>query len=657
MIVSFDCGSCQKKVQGVRNPDTGRAVCPECSQEMAVPGAIVPGVVLGTGYRIERKLGQSRSSTTYLGYQTAMQRNVMVKTLAPMTQDQEQLARFLQESKLTGSLRHPNILAAIDAGADGGVYFMVTEYRPGATLDDYMKLKGGPLDEKEALSFLASIAEALQHAWAERKIVHRNVKPDNVLITDEKEAMLTDLGIAKSLAGESLNLTAADFTVGTPEFMSPEQVQGDPDLDFRADLYSLGIVAYYAVTGELPFVDTNPVALMTKQLEEKPVPPCEKNPRVSARCSALIERMLKKEPKDRAASWQEIIDDMRAIAVGKVSMAVPALAKQKKDPEKKAPPAAAPAAAPPRLTRKEIEQIASVVTAKPSIGTKMIVYMLSALVPILIVTMIYIVKQTQRPAPVTQRPAPAPVAVQRPPAVEPQPAAPEKPAVAESAPAQSAAQEKDQKEMYDFALRHWKQNPQDFDGALQKLTLVKEQLAGTKYALMAEDKIKEIEAAKDSAIKAVLSELGVQAKLLADAGKYDEAISTFAKYTGRLADVTRDERAAEVQRLRTAQAATAAVQKAEAAQATTELGELKSRIAAEVLGGREAAALKLADEALADARFTAAKEELSEIRKSVELVSKMDEIILQGVKASAGEVMKIALRDKEPSEVEISGVE
>ena len=395
MIVPFDCQQCGKGVQAERNPDSGTAACPECGHQAGVLLALVPGVVLGNGYRIDKLLEESSSGDTYLGYQTVMARPVMVKILPlVMAQDDESFARFLRETKLTGSLRHPSIMGAVDAGSDSGIQFLVTNYKPGMTLREYLLQHGPVLDEKKALGLVMPIADALRHAWVERKILHRNVKPDNIYVTESGESLLMNLGIAKSLEDDSVNLTGVGYTVGTPEYMSPEQIQGEEDIDFRADLYSLGVVLYRCVVGELPFTDANPVALMTKQIEEEPVAADERNPNVSLRCSGLIDKMLKKDKSQRHGSWQELVDEMRAIAAGtssKPAVVAPAAQKVKRErmSSNKMAARAAAAGAAARSGRRH-PRGAGAAAAKSSGARKFVLVVVAAVVVLVVVAALII---------------------------------------------------------------------------------------------------------------------------------------------------------------------------------------------------------------------------------------------------------------------------
>lgn len=315
MIVPFTCSACNAHVAAVKNPETGVVVCPDCGDRTVVGREIGPGVILGKGFRLDRRLAQTSGGTVFLAYQTVMQRRVVVKTLDPaVVYDEETFGRFQREMALTAKLNHPRVLAALDAGADCGIYFLATEYRPGQTLKQHLAQAGGRLDERQALGLLIPVAEALDYAWTEHRIVHRNVKPSSLWVSEDGEAMLMDWGIAKSLStGDSSTLTVSGFTVGTPQYMSPEQFRTPRDLDFRTDVYSLGIVLYECLTGARPFDDPQPIRVYEKHIGEKPLPPQHKQPEVSQACSDLVLRLLAKDRNDRPASWKDVIEAMKKV--------------------------------------------------------------------------------------------------------------------------------------------------------------------------------------------------------------------------------------------------------------------------------------------------------------------------------------------------------
>jgi len=286
-------------------------------EEKPTVDAIEPGTIIGNGYEIDRKVGDGSMGEIFLAFSEESDKLVQIKILpAHMTSDQEKVERFLQEIKITSSLSHPNLLSVIEAGEDNGRYYLVTEYEEGISYHDYIG-RYGPLHERDALNFLSQIAEVLNYAWKEKKLLHREIKPENILIKeDSKEAKLTDFGVAKPMSDEALNLTGMGFTIGTPDYMSPEQVRGDEDLDSRSDMYALGLVLYESLSKKKPFEADNVMALMNKQMVEAHETITKVNSKVSTNCSELVDILLEKDRENRFESWDELIRAMRNVADG-----------------------------------------------------------------------------------------------------------------------------------------------------------------------------------------------------------------------------------------------------------------------------------------------------------------------------------------------------
>jgi serine/threonine protein kinase len=282
-----------------------------------MPENIGPGVMIKGTYRLEEKIGNSHLGEIYLGTRDGGE-PVTVEILAgSMTSDEETVTRFLQEVEILSSLRHPSLLAAIEAGQDTDTYFLVTAYEHGmVSLNEYLA-QHKALEPAQALGFMESIAGALEYTWSEGKILHRDIKPQNIYITADGQARLGGFAIAKSSESQSMGLTGVGFTIGTPEYMSPEQIRTPDDLDFRSDLYSLGVVLYECLVGELPFVEQAPLLLMQKHMDEEPQPLIERTSRVSPQVSALVDRMLAKDRDDRYESWGALISALQVAASGR----------------------------------------------------------------------------------------------------------------------------------------------------------------------------------------------------------------------------------------------------------------------------------------------------------------------------------------------------
>lgn len=262
--------------------------------------------VLGRGqYAIRSVLGRGGMATVYLARQASMDRDVAVKVMAAELADDEQfVARFEHEAQLIARLQHPHILPVIDFGREDKHIYIVMQLVRGGSLDD--RLSRGPLPLPLAARMLGQIASALTFAH-EQGIVHRDLKPNNVLLDERDNAYLTDFGIAKMLAGTT-KLTATGNILGTPAYMAPEQWRGEL-VDARTDIYSLGIMLYEMVIGQLPFSGDTPYTLMYKHFNDAPPPPRLANPDLDPDVEAIILRALAKKPDERFQSAEAMAEE------------------------------------------------------------------------------------------------------------------------------------------------------------------------------------------------------------------------------------------------------------------------------------------------------------------------------------------------------------
>jgi hypothetical protein len=259
------------------------------------------GTVLSDRYRLESKLGSGGMSTVFLARDETLERWVAIKVMHREISDQpDQIERFRREARAVAQLSHPNVVAVIDAGEDGGYPYIVLEYVEGETLKQRIE-RLGRLPVDEAVAYAIEIGRGLAAAHA-RRMVHRDVKPQNVLIDAEGRAKVTDFGIARSL--ESDGLTKTGRVLGTTDYVAPEQAMGH-GVDSRSDIYSLGVLLYEMLTGEVPFRAETVVGVAMKHVNEDMPDVQERRPEISSALAAVIERATSKDPKKR-------YDDMEA---------------------------------------------------------------------------------------------------------------------------------------------------------------------------------------------------------------------------------------------------------------------------------------------------------------------------------------------------------
>ena len=256
-----------------------------------------------SGYRIEKRVGQGGMASVYLAIQVSLDRPVALKILSPDYSDSPEFSkRFLNEGRILASLRHSNIITIHDIGIEDGMHYISMEYVEGEDLKS--QLRAG-IKSSTALNYIETIADCLQVAH-KRNIVHRDVKPANVMFREDGTLLLTDFGIAKQLGGTS-DLTVTGSTLGTPHYLSPEQARAQP-LDGRADIYSLGIMLYEMLVGKKPYQGDSDINTVLKHITE-PIPTL---PAHLTSFQPMLDKMIAKSPADRFSDVAELINAIRA---------------------------------------------------------------------------------------------------------------------------------------------------------------------------------------------------------------------------------------------------------------------------------------------------------------------------------------------------------
>ena len=264
------------------------------------------GTVLSRRYRLEAKLGSGGMSTVYLARDETLDRPVAVKVMhREMSEQPDQLERFRQEARAVAKFSHPNVVSVIDAGEDGGYPYIVFEYVEGETLKQRIS-RVGALDTQEALAYAIEVARGLTVAHA-RHLVHRDIKPQNILIDSEGRAKLTDFGISRQLEQDGMTVTGR--VLGTTDYVAPEQAMGQ-SVDPRCDIYSLGVVLFEMLVGQVPFHADSQVGVAMKHVNEELPDVQRRRPEVSASLALVVERSTAKRPDDRYQHIGEMIDDL-----------------------------------------------------------------------------------------------------------------------------------------------------------------------------------------------------------------------------------------------------------------------------------------------------------------------------------------------------------
>ncbi|WCB91349.1 serine-threonine kinase [Baekduia alba] len=267
------------------------------------------GTLLNGRYRLDAQIGAGGMSTVYRAFDTVLERQVAIKLMhREIASDGDQLERFRREARAVAQLNHPHIVTVIDAGEDDNTPYIVFEYVEGETLKDRIR-RFGRLPIQESIAYAIEIARALGVAH-DRGIVHRDVKPQNVLVDEEGSAKVTDFGIARTLDQEGL--TADGRVLGTTDYVSPEQALGH-HVTGQSDLYSLGIVLFEMLTGDVPFKGDNQVAVAMKHVREQLPDVQLRRPEVSSALAAVLDRATAKETERRYATDAELIADLEQV--------------------------------------------------------------------------------------------------------------------------------------------------------------------------------------------------------------------------------------------------------------------------------------------------------------------------------------------------------
>jgi len=276
------------------------------------------------GYEILLKIGEGATATVWRARQESLDRQVAIKVLKPQyVGNQEEVAAFLREARAVAKLKSHHIIQIYDVGQAGDVIYFVMEYIDGHTLSSLLDL-GDPIAQPRALSIASAVAQALADAWNAEKIIHRDIKPGNIIIEKGGGGVkVADLGLAGIVDATGHLVGDNENIVGTPSYMSPEQASGNDAISFTSDMYSLGAVLYHMLTGKMPFSGQDLQDVLQAQIEDQLAFPQDVNPKVSTACAQLIARLMMKSPQGRYAKWENVITDIDRLADGKVAVMKP----------------------------------------------------------------------------------------------------------------------------------------------------------------------------------------------------------------------------------------------------------------------------------------------------------------------------------------------
>jgi tRNA A-37 threonylcarbamoyl transferase component Bud32 len=288
--------------------DGEQPIAGETTQDQ--PERDLTGQVLGD-FKILRLIGRGGMGEVYLAEQLSLKRSVALKVLRPdLVNNENYIRRFETEAKAVAPINHPNIVSVIAIGQQDGVRYIAMEYVHGMNLRQYLNRKG-PLDVQAGIGVMRKVGAALARA-AEEGIVHRDIKPENVLLTKKGDVKVADFGLARQVTREDLNLTQSGTTVGTPMYMSPEQVEGK-ELDHRSDLYSFGVTCYHMLAGTPPYRGETAMAIAVQHCTGKPTPLSVHRSDLPPQLIRIVEKLMSRNPDDRYQTAREFLRDLARV--------------------------------------------------------------------------------------------------------------------------------------------------------------------------------------------------------------------------------------------------------------------------------------------------------------------------------------------------------
>jgi len=643
MFISFFCPHCNSKLEIGAHAVGTQVPCPQCGQTVTIPRKpLGPGVTVGN-FKIKRLLGRGAMGEVYLARQVSMDRDVALKILPPrLTRNREVVESFLQEVRLQARLEHPNIVTAHEAGEDEGVYYLAMAY-VGESLAEKLQ-REGPLTERAALEMTHKLAKALAYAWDEHQLLHRDIKPGNIVIDSHGDPRLTDLGLSKSLRDAGVT-GVNDLVAGTPNYMSPEQANPDMEIDFRADMYSLGSTLYHMLVGQLPWGGMEVDEILRRQATEALPDPRDFNPAISDACVELLALMLAKNRDHRHPSWGALIGDIERVMAGEHPSKKPLAPGESAILRVRALGGAHEEHKKIVLRHSQIWRLRRRATGGET-GAPGIPWLgLAAGMIAVLLALGGAARWLMRRA---HPPAPPPVAAAHTPAAVT--AAPRPAAVADAEPRLTALEK-----MYAEAVRYGQTHSDDYAGTLKWFEQVQTAGAGTEYEIRAAGEIRRLTIAQRQAAAAVLDRLRAEAEELVRAGRGAEAAGRALAYAGPLAAETLADRQALAEEFTRCAEDLRRAAEARQAAAAARLAELRGAVAADLLRLDCTGAVARVAAAAADAQLEPVAAEREELRQLTEAIAGWPRIILDSFQANQGVELAVAFKTGSQT-LEIMGV-
>lgn len=555
------------------------------------------------------KLGEGGMASVWKARQVSLNRIVAIKILSDRAvRDATDVQMFQTEAQSAAKLKHPGIVQVYDANVENGVYYFVMEYVAGYTVGDWLKRKG-VLSEKDALLVAECVADALDYAWERERIIHCDIKPDNIIIDSDGTVKVADLGLARTIRSMSAE-TVDDEVMGTPAYMSPEQAGGEANLDFRTDIYSLGAMLYHVLTGKHLFEGESDEEIMKMQLTGSVPDAIDVNPKASTRMSWVIEKMLAKNKDDRQKDWATVRADIARVKKGRLpfgqlpaegASTIERSERRKKSKSKRS-----------RRSGATSEPVAPVMRAVIA-GVGGI---------IILAAILAIVKLSGRKEPPKRR------LIRRQPVVT----------IPESKKNRDARTKLE-------AVRKWaSENPGKYDEAIARFQEVLRATRGTKYAAKAETDIRKISAVREQEVAKVLAQLKERTRGLIDEEKFIPAAEIYERYKGPMAKETLSKRLALGRGLREHNDDVQAAQQQKKRSIEAEMEQALNDVVGDLVTGGLGPARKRVAKAIADRNLAGVRGRLKTIEKLLQAAINVDNRILESFAAQKGRQVTVQMR-------------
>jgi len=578
------------------------------------------------GFEILEKLGEGGMASVWKARQVSLDRTVAIKVLSDrLALAPEDIRRFQEEAQAAAKLKHPGIVQVHDASAEDGLYYFIMEYVAGYTVGDWVRRKG-VLSEQDALLVAECVADALNYAWDRAGIIHCDIKPDNLIIDEDGTVKVADLGLARTIRAMGTDAKAPAEIMGTPAYISPEQAQGDPHLDFRADIYSLGAMLYHLVTGKMMFEGCSEDEILDKQISDTVPDPLEVNPSLSKAVCWLIERMTAKKPNQREDSWDAVRQDILRVRRGLLPTG------------KVLPDGASTVSRSDRRNLADYQRVVRLQKAAQAASTPTVRTTITAsfvAVAIAIALRLYLLQSQEPDSPVILPPTVVTnvVTVTEPPPDANVPPPPEIP----------DADDDQAREMYEFAEAWHQEHPSDLDGSIAQFEAVKRETRGTKYTLMAQNRIRELSDLRADAVRSAVLALRNEMEPLIEDGRFDEAMQLVGRYDGPFAAETTDMRRKTLLKIKAAKDAWVEEQRLASEQLELHRQARTDELTMAILSDDLPAAVELVSGMLKDEAFADQVTVLDEAYDVLTKASEIDERIMDSFRDQRGETIDVQL--------------